>query len=734
MAETAPSFGAELKDGFRPVDNWVSNGIQWLDEIQQFYRERAAIEKEYSAKLIGLARKYHDKKAKKSSNLSVGDTPALTPGSLESASVTTWTTQLSTLEMRAADHDKLAQDLTNQVAAPLGYVAGKYEEIRKSHAEYAGKLQKERDSSYGDLKKAKSRYDGVCQEVENRRKKTETSFDSSKQKAQGAYQQQLGDMRIVKNQYLISINTTNKMKERYYHEYVPELLDSLQDLSETRVARLNSLWILAAQLENGMLAKGVQQMQHLSNEIPRNEPSLDSNMFIRHNVTQWQEPFDMVFEPSPVWLDSDEMATDPNSKTFLRNLLVKSKQDARSLKGEVDSKRREIEGLKRMRRNIRDGKEKRDEAELVRGTFALQEEMHALERRRLAAEVESSTITSAVGDLSLGAKNHNFKSETYKVPTNCDLCGERIWGLNAKGFNCRDCGYTCHTKCELKVPAECPGELSKEEKKKVKTERQAAANVTPVYENPTVNGSSDRTSLSRQDTMNSLSSGYAASAHRSVSGLSRPAEESIPESNSPSTPAPAPKSTTIRKNRIVAPPPAAYVSSSGPTSDAGSKSSEPRGKMLYPYQENGEGEVSVDEGRDIIIVEPDDGSGWMKVRTTAGAEGLVPASYVEVLPSLTAAASTSERPTSTYSSSSASLAGSTTAPKKKGPAVAPKRGAKKLQHVEAMYDYTAQSDAEWSMSEGDRFVLVTRDQGDGWAEVEKNGQTRSVPANYVQDV
>jgi formin-binding protein 1 len=61
----------------------VANGIAWLDDIQQFYRERSVIEKEYSAKLSALAKKYYEKKAKKSSSLSVGDTPAMTPGSLE---------------------------------------------------------------------------------------------------------------------------------------------------------------------------------------------------------------------------------------------------------------------------------------------------------------------------------------------------------------------------------------------------------------------------------------------------------------------------------------------------------------------------------------------------------------------------------------------------------------------------------------------------------------------------
>lgn len=124
-------------------------------------------------------------------------------------------------------------------------------------------------------------------------------------------------------------------------------------------------------------------------------------------------------------------------------------------------------------------------------------------------------------------------------------------------------------------------------------------------------------------------------------------------------------------------------------------------------------------------------------------EGLVPASYVELYPpTATAAPSTpqSGRPASTYSHSSTnsapvSVAGSSTGPlgKKKGPAVAPKRGAKKLKYVEALYDYEARSDAEHSMVAGERFVLITSDSGDGWADVEKGGRTASVPANYVQD-
>lgn len=71
------------QDGFKPANAWVSNGIAWLDDIQQFYRERSVIEKEYSVKLKALAKKHFEKKTKKSSVLSVGETPSMTPGSLE---------------------------------------------------------------------------------------------------------------------------------------------------------------------------------------------------------------------------------------------------------------------------------------------------------------------------------------------------------------------------------------------------------------------------------------------------------------------------------------------------------------------------------------------------------------------------------------------------------------------------------------------------------------------------
>ena len=244
----------------------------------------------------------------------------------------------------------------------------------------------------------------------------------------------------------------------------------MQDLSETRVNKLNAIWSLAASIETQTLTRSTEYLQHLSSEIPRNNPLLDSMMFVRHNAGGWQEPGSFQFEPSPVWLDDGSLAVDESAVTFLRNVLLKTKGSLGEYRRELDKKLKEVENAKAARQKIRDGQDKRDEVEVVRAIFAIQEAAHEIAKQKVSAEVEISTITSVVGDVSIGARNHNFKSQTFKIPTNCDLCGDRIWGLSAKGFDCRDCGYTCHSKCELKVPADCPGEQSKEEKKKLKDE------------------------------------------------------------------------------------------------------------------------------------------------------------------------------------------------------------------------------------------------------------------------
>lgn len=120
---------------------------------------------------------------------------------------------MNAVESHAAERDKFATDLVGHVAEPLKHAAAQFEEIRKCHAEYHTKLEKERDASYGELKKAKGKYDGACQEVESRRKKTESSFDHGKIKAQSAYQQQILEMNNYKVCHYRWLNNQDQLTE-----------------------------------------------------------------------------------------------------------------------------------------------------------------------------------------------------------------------------------------------------------------------------------------------------------------------------------------------------------------------------------------------------------------------------------------------------------------------------------------------------------------------------------------
>jgi formin-binding protein 1 len=112
----------------------------------------------------------------------------------------------------------------------------------------------------------------------------------------------------------------------------------------------------------------------------------------------------------------------------------------------------------------------------------------------------------------------------------------------------------------------------------------------------------------------------------------------------------------------------------------------------------------------------------------------VPTAYLEILPQSSALPTpTTARPASSRSESTTSITSIQPGVKKQGPAVAPKRGAKKVKHVEAMYAYEASGEGEFDMSDGERFILI--DMGsDGWAEVERGGERGVVPASYVREV
>lgn len=308
-----PTIGDAVIDGFKPTASWVDNGIEWVGDVAEFYKERGAIEREAAAKLAALASKFHTKKASKTSAVSVGDHPVTTPGSLECSSMESWATLLNLTEQMAQDRQHLADTFQKHISDDLESLQTRFSDISKLYAKINEHIEEERDQQYRHCRKSKAHYDQCCESMESARAKGKKSIESKE-----------NEMNRAKNHYLIAINVSNRIKDKFYHDDLPQLLDDFQLVNEARVAETNKLLTSGIQAELNLLKKLDESLQSAQSSVKGNLPNRDSQMFVEHNANamHWADPTDFFFEPSPIWHDNDQMyVQSQDSQQFLVALL-----------------------------------------------------------------------------------------------------------------------------------------------------------------------------------------------------------------------------------------------------------------------------------------------------------------------------------------------------------------------------------------------------------------------------
>ncbi|SCU95837.1 LANO_0E11562g1_1 [Lachancea nothofagi CBS 11611] len=345
------SIGNEIKDGHKETYKWVLNNIKWLSELEAFYRDRAKLEKEYSSKLANMTGEYFSKKSAGTVALSVGDTPTTTPGSLEAASLVAWNEILSQTEKVSQDHAQLAQELEFQVADPIVALSKKCEFLLTTINGFNTELTEKRDHAYATLEKAKKTYDDKCVQMENARaKQTKSSSDRAQRKAGDREH----EMNVAKNHYLIKINQANRIKDKYYFQDVPEALDLLQDLNESRTRVLNSIWISASTVERDMCKRIDSRLVTADSVVLQNKSNLDTAMFIKHNMKEWKEPADFQYTPSSVWHDDEQFVVSSNGELQdLKVRLAKAQQAYEQMNNYANSEIGELTSLNKQKQEAK---------------------------------------------------------------------------------------------------------------------------------------------------------------------------------------------------------------------------------------------------------------------------------------------------------------------------------------------------------------------------------------------
>ncbi|KAJ7928075.1 hypothetical protein B0H13DRAFT_2248511 [Mycena leptocephala] len=631
-------FGETLPDQVDRISSLFDAHLHLLIEVRELYRDRAALEREYAAKLQVLTKRATEKRAKLLTAFVVGDEPtkAFTETTLGQNTLNAAFNEIiSSMANTAQDHVNLADALNTQVIDVLKVVERKQEELKKKEMTFFQKLLTERDRAYNDRLKAKQKYDVECSEVESvRQKQVRASDDRHADRAAKQAEQQRVDMLNSKNVYLISTTVANNVKAKFYNEDLPALEDQFQIIQSRLVTRLAHILSQSVALHLSHLDALKNRQAGVEAVLGQVDPSRDQDIFIEHNIRPFKPPSDWKFEPCVNHYDTDAMSVEPAPKVFLQNKLSRSRAKLQELGPLVDGKRREQDQLLSLFLAYDADHSLGNTDDISENYLDANHQVisYATSERILQTELE--VISAAIGDDVGEQQPHSFKSSSFSIPTPCGYCKSSIWGLSKQGKTCRACNLSVHSKCELKVPADC--QHSEEGRKSSVISRSSTT--------------APRTSVDRAAPP--TPSAFAQSV----------AEETYEES---------------------------YQSA----------------RMLFDFTPTSEFELQVAEGTSVQVIEPDDGSGWVKVSDGLHS-GLVPASYVEYEDAAPSAGGGSEEGSGEY--------------------------------VRALYAYEARGADELGLDEGELVELSSGPEGgqhygDGWWEgINSTGQKGIFPSNYVE--
>ncbi|CAG8576472.1 4892_t:CDS:10 [Diversispora eburnea] len=348
------SFGSELKDQVSTVNQYIQNGIQFMHEFREFVKERAQIEKEYASKIEGLAKKHLLKKEKKAISMSIGDVAnTLSEKDFNEAKsepstfLNAWARILEETENVAKERYKFSESISTKIMEELKTVSIKKEEMRKKHIQFSNKLALERDKMYSENQKAKARYNESCLEALNSQQKQEKAPDEKVlEKLRKQTQEAIIDMNNNKNLYILSIRMTNEHKHKYYNSDIPSLIDQLQELNESRTNALKRIWDDCVNLELNVLNDSIKHLNSTRRDVQSIDDRKDSELFIKYNKQNNQEePPDFDFVSSSAFDDDDVLVNDENASVFLSNKLSKSRQRLSELTQEIETKKKQLDGL-----------------------------------------------------------------------------------------------------------------------------------------------------------------------------------------------------------------------------------------------------------------------------------------------------------------------------------------------------------------------------------------------------
>ncbi|KAJ3360064.1 hypothetical protein GGF32_008651 [Allomyces javanicus] len=714
------TFGTALPDAVPLVGAHIAAGVAFMQEVRELVKEQAVMEREHAKCLDNLVRRASTRLEKKLRDLSIGATAAsrVTESAI-SSTMSMWSAYLQTMETTAKDRSDLADQLVAQVSDQLKTVCTRTEDSRRKHISFAAKLISEQERSLQEKDKAKIKYLQACEDVEAAKLKYERADEKSQEKLKKIWHQQILEMNNAKNGYILSLAVANAHRRSHQNTDIPWVLDEMEVLESIRLKAFKDVMATHAKLEAAANEKIAAQFTDLGTKVAAIDVQTDLDLFVKANKSDWHEIADLHFEPTTLWRDTSDLVEDDYCRVVLSNQrakLLKTRTEQTDSLNQLDKK---VAGLVKLTNVYTDDPRLGDPTEPREEMWEAKRQAIVTQGSIKRSEAVIEAISAVIGEQS-HERPHAFKSTGFTLPTTCGYCLNSIWGLSKQGFSCKDCGFACHAKCEMKVPANCPGSKSGTSSEPVSPTTATAPSTTLSIKRP-------ESVISTTDTISSPSSPVRKDPSFTLPAIAQsPSLDMsidartivLPASVQPESESVLAKSMGSGRSTPTAPADAGTGIKRSP-SGSGSKFLNKASAFLRGGSSRAAGDDASSSSLGSILI---------------SAPVAIP-SAPAAIPSAPAAAAGGAN----YPVASAPVAplevGDVPAPARTEPDPAAMVPRKVETCAVALYEYQATDGSELDLRKGQVVHLVPDDGGepnDGWIKVRHGGRQGFVPHNYVQ--
>lgn len=287
MSATTTDWSTELWDQFETISTHTAKGIDFLDKIGSFARDRCTIETDYASKLRKLAKNYDLKKKDDEKEYSYCKAFAQT---------------LKELTDMAGQHEVIAENMSTQIVKEIAIITKELREERKRHLNEGVKYQNSLNVSLNQLDKSKKFYDKAFRESEKAHDnyvKADRDMNLSRADLEKAKTISLHKERACENSktdYAKQLQVANQAQREHYTQLMPKVFQQLQGLENKRIQCARNYIKLSATVQKDVIPIVNRCLDGIIEASDAIDPNTDAQIVVDRYKSGMQPPDDIPFE------------------------------------------------------------------------------------------------------------------------------------------------------------------------------------------------------------------------------------------------------------------------------------------------------------------------------------------------------------------------------------------------------------------------------------------------------